>query len=158
VYAYEPVAAVLRSAEGEALGGVTLAPSGRLRLRRRVSLPFTDICPPLVDARVSERELGAAVSSFDASTASRRKRSGRRSKDSRGESMCGECAPEEPVAYATVGKAKAGSGAAARLLRSLIRVSPSWLSRWVGARSTGSRLDRHPVFPCPNGELPNGTS
>ena len=104
MYAYEPVAAVLRSAEGEALGGVTLVPLGAP----------TPPAPGL--------------------------------------------APEEPVAYATVGKAKAGSGAAARLLRSLIRVSPSWLSRWVGARSTGSRLDRHPVFPCPNGELPNGTS
>jgi hypothetical protein len=67
-------------------------------------------------------------------------------------------APEEPLAYATVGKAKAGSGAAARLLRSLIRVIPTWLSPWVGARSAGSRLDRHPVFPCPNGELPNATS
>jgi CelD/BcsL family acetyltransferase involved in cellulose biosynthesis len=62
VYGYEPLAAVVRSPDGEIAGGLPLVVvGGRLRARRWVSLPFTDMCPPLAGDGLSERELGAAV-------------------------------------------------------------------------------------------------
>jgi CelD/BcsL family acetyltransferase involved in cellulose biosynthesis len=62
VYGFEPLAAVVRSSTGAIAGGLPLvAVGGRLRGRRWISLPFTDMCPPLLGDGVSEGELGAAV-------------------------------------------------------------------------------------------------
>jgi len=61
-YGYEPLAAVVRSAAGEIVGGVPFVEvGGRLRSRRWISLPFTDVCPPLTTAALGERELAEAV-------------------------------------------------------------------------------------------------
>jgi len=62
VYGYEPLAAVVRSPEGEVLGGTPLVQlGGRLRSRRWVSLPFTDFCPPLAALGVPDRTLAAGI-------------------------------------------------------------------------------------------------
>ena len=61
-YNYEPLAAVVRSPDGEIVGGLPLVEvGGRLRTRRWVSLPFTDVCPPLTTAALGEAALGEAV-------------------------------------------------------------------------------------------------
>ena len=61
-YNYEPLAAVVRSPDGEIVGGLPLVEvGGRLRSRRWVSLPFTDVCPPLTTAALGEAALGEAV-------------------------------------------------------------------------------------------------
>jgi CelD/BcsL family acetyltransferase involved in cellulose biosynthesis len=62
VYGYEPQAAVIRSRDGEVVGGLPFVEvGGRVRPRRWVSLPFTDYCPPLVASGLDEHELGSAV-------------------------------------------------------------------------------------------------
>ena len=62
VYGYEPRAAVVRAASGEIAGGIPLVEvGGRIRARRWISLPFTDLCPPLAGPGVDEHALGAAV-------------------------------------------------------------------------------------------------
>jgi CelD/BcsL family acetyltransferase involved in cellulose biosynthesis len=42
-------------------------------------------------------------------------------------------AAEEPLAYTTIGRARSGSGRPEELLRPLLRASPTWLGRMVGA-------------------------
>jgi CelD/BcsL family acetyltransferase involved in cellulose biosynthesis len=62
VYGYEPRAAVVRSADDELIGGLPFVEvGGRVRARRWVSLPFTDVCPPLVAGGLEERQLSTAV-------------------------------------------------------------------------------------------------
>lgn len=56
-YGFEPKAFVLHAAGGGILGGIPFVElGGRLRPRRWVALPFTDVCPPL-----SESAAGADV-------------------------------------------------------------------------------------------------
>lgn len=61
-YGYEPFAAVVRAGSGEILGGAPFVTvGGRVRARRWVSLPFTDVCPPLRSSLLSANELRSAV-------------------------------------------------------------------------------------------------
>ena len=72
-YGFESFAFVVRSREGEILGGAPfVSVGGRLRKTRWVSLPFTDVCPLLTSPSFSSSRLAslAASAADDAGAAS----------------------------------------------------------------------------------------
>ena len=85
-YGYEPLAAVVRSATGEIVGGLPFVEvGGRLRSRRWISLPFTDVRPPLTSAALGSRAREASRSSAGSARSGRRIRAPLAGFEERGE-------------------------------------------------------------------------